>query len=93
MKVIELIEKTVKVDNSDNAERQYNIFMNITLRNGTISSVFDGHVRTLDGNVEYAYFNGLNSLNVNFDSMAKDRAAILAAIEEFEAALDAEELL
>lgn len=95
MKVIELVEKTktVKVDNSDNAERQYRIEAQVRLRNDSIAELNNGYVYTLDGGMHLCYFNGLNNLNVNFDSMAEDRTAILAAIEEFEAALSADELV
>ena len=92
MKVIELIEKTVKVDNSDNEGRQYRIEAYVKLSGGSITEVNNGNVYSLDGNMHLCYFNGLNSLNVNFDSMAEDRTAILAAIEAFEAAMNVEEL-
>ena len=93
MNVIELIEKSVRVSNSDNADRQFAVEANVTLRGSQITSVNDGYVRTVDGNMHLCNFNGIHNLNVNFDSMAEDRTAVLAAIEEFMAALNAEELV
>lgn len=92
MKEIELIEKTIKVDNSDNAECQYRIEAQVKLRNGKITELNSGYVFPAEGGLQLCYFYGLDNLNVQFNGVSEDRAAIFAAIDEFEASLKAEGL-
>lgn len=92
IKVEALIEKQERMSNANDSERAFDVSANVRTSNAGVGNIDNGTV-TKDG-IQLASFNsyGGNSLNINYAGGIEgvDRAAVLAAIEQFIADVKAE---
>ncbi len=92
--ITQTISRRVRVDNSTDESRRYDISAEATISAGSLESISAGYVRALGGEApedhpaELADFRAYPYLSVDFHTHT-DRAAILQAIEEFKQAVAA----
>ncbi len=92
--ITQTISRRVRIDNSTDEARRYDISAEATISAGSLENISAGYVRVIGGEApedrpaELADFRAYPYLSVDFHTHT-DRAAILQAIEEFKQAVAA----
>lgn len=91
MKVEKELSRVVRMTNSDDANRKFNVKAHAKVENGTVVQISDGEVKTIDGDVIVATFyrneghEDMSALHSTFSvasTAAEASAAIFSAIAE-----------
>lgn len=90
IKTIETVSRVVKIDNSNDANREYILTANAEIRDNALVALNDGEVKDLEG-------NGVASFGIYGDSrlsmntwVAVDETMVLSVIKAFKADVESE---
>lgn len=88
IKEIAVVQKTIRVDNSLDADRQFIIRADLSVSNGKLSSINSGEALSNGNNSQqvatFSKYQG-GGLNIQFLPSTYAMSAILAAIDDFNA--------
>lgn len=87
--LVSIVSKTVALDNSNLADRNFDISANVEIRSDKVNTIESGILTDKsNGNVvSFSTYGGTSNMRVEFNG-TEDRAAVIAALNEFVTAVE-----